>query len=266
MSGPYRIDLLSVGRSSIPGPQVFWMADWQEWHEIRFQAALLRGDGVTALVNTGPSQDLSLHVNGERGFFGEGARLWRDDGEFIVDLLAGLGVAPAAVTHVILAPLTYYAAANLKLFGNAQIAISRTGWLHFQVTNEHPHDDHGLLPDELWAHLVTDAWPRVRLLGDEDELAPGLRTWWTGGHHRSSLCVDVDAGFGTVAITDAVFVLGNLRRNHPIGICSSLEEALRAQRRLVASGATVLPLYDPENFVRFPGGAVTAADPSGSRG
>jgi hypothetical protein len=252
----YSVDLLPVGRTEVPGPQVFWMSDWFTTYPLCFQVALIRGSGVVALVNTGTAPDVSIH-SGDDGFFGEGAHMSREEGEFITDQLERYGVAPDQVTHIVLAPLTLYAAANVPLFSNAEIAISRTGWIHFHTTHRHPHDDHDeLLPPELIAHLVTDAWPRVRLLEDEDRLAPGIHTWWTGAHHRSSLCVEVETATGRVAITDAVFVQENLDRSHPVGICSNLEEAILVERRLKSSGATVLPLYDPGNFDRFPGGVV----------
>lgn len=254
----FTLDLLATARTEVPGPQVFWMADWQTTHELCFQVALVRGDGVVALVNGGTVEDLSRHTEGDHGFFGEGARMTRRDGEFVVDQLARLGLAPEDVTHLLITPLTLYAAGNLRLYPNAEIAISKTGWLHFSVTKDHPHEERAsMLPDELIAHLVTDAWPRLRLLEDEDEVVPGLRTWWTGGHHRSTLCVDVDTAEGLVSITDVVFVHGNLDRDRPIGICSNIEEWLAAAARLRASGATVLPLFDPGNFARFPGGVVS---------
>jgi glyoxylase-like metal-dependent hydrolase (beta-lactamase superfamily II) len=252
----YRVDLLPVGRATVPGPQIFWMSDWFVEHDLCFQVALIRGGDVVALVNTGTDEDISVHTRGG-GFFGEGASMAREEGEFIIDQLAAHGVAPADVTHIVLAPLTQYAAANVNRFPNAQIAISKAGWVHFHTTHEHPHDDHDtLLPRDLLVYLVADAWPRVRLLEPEDELAPGIRTWDTGGHHRSSLCVEVETARGDVAITDAVFVHGNLDRNHPVGICSNIEEAIVVHRRLIESGATVLPLYDPGNFERFPAGEV----------
>lgn len=253
----YTVDMLAVAHTEVPGPQVFWMSGWTETHALTFQVALIRGGDVVALVNTGTAPDIAVHTDGDKGFFGEGARMWREDGEFITDQLARHGVAAADVTHVILTPLTLYTTANIKLFGNAEIAISRAGWVHFHVTKKHPHDDHDtLLPPDLIVHLVTDAWPRVRLLEDEDELAPGIRTWQAGAHHRSSICVVVTTAAGDVAITDAVFVQENLDRDHPIGICSNLEEAIVAHRRLKESGTRVIALYDPGTFERFPGGGV----------
>lgn len=255
----YRVDLLPLACASIAGPQLFWMSGWGDWHEIRLQAALIRGHGITALVNTGPARDLSIHTNGAAGFFGEGGRMWREDDEFIVSELAAHGVQPADVTHVIVTPLTLHTVENLMLFPLAQIALSKAGWLHFHVTKSHPHhrrDD--VLPPRILARLVTDAWPRVRLLEDEDAIAPGLRIWSAGGHRRSSLCVEVETSNGPVAITDAVYVLENLERDHPIGVCVSVDETLAAHARLRDSRATVLPLYDPMNFERFPGGVVAA--------
>jgi len=257
----HRIDLLSLARAEIPGPQLFWMAGWGDWHPIRFQVVLIRRGDVVALVNTGPADDLSVHTRGDYGFLGEGARMWRegDDG-LILDQLARHGVRPEDVTHVILTPLTLHTVSNLMSFPNAQIALSKTGWAHFHVTKDQSHhrrDD--VLPPDLLVHLVTEAWPRVRLLEDEDELAPGLRTWSAGAHRRSSLCVEVETNRGTVAITDAVYVLENLERDHPIGVCISIDEALFVHRRLRASQATVVPLYDPLNFDRFSHGVVARA-------
>ena len=112
------------------------------------------------------------------------------------------------------------------------------------------------IPDEILVPLVTDAWPRVRLLDDEDQIAPGLRTWWSGGHHRASLCVEVDTPRGTAAISDTFFHLANVERDHPIGISESVEECLAAHARVRRDADIVVPLYDPGNFERFPEGRI----------
>lgn len=254
----YQVDLLPVAHSEIPGPELFWMGGWGEWFELCFQAVLIRGPGVVALVNTGPAEDLAPLNDAVTGVLGERARIRREPSEFIVDQLAEHDVSPEQVTHVVLTPFQLYTVSNVMRFPNAEIAVSKRGWLHFHVTKRHPHDSReSSLPDPILIHLVTDAWERVRLLEDEDELAPGLRTWWAGSHHRATLCVEVDTELGVVAITDALFVMANLERDHPIGICENLQEALAAHQRLRASASIVLPLYDPGNFERFPGGRVT---------
>jgi hypothetical protein len=253
----YTVMTLPVGRSIIPGPELFWMNNFDEWFPLTFQSVLVRGGGVTAIVNTGPAEDLEPMNAGWASFLGEKARMQRGEGEFIIDQLARHGVSPAEVTHVILTPLQLYTVSNVLAFPNAQICIARRGWVHFHTTHEHPHDNRSTsIPDEILTQLVTTAWPRVRLLDDEDELAPGLRTWWSGGHHRASIVVEVDTAQGVVAISDSYFHERNVVDNVPLGINENMYEVLACYERVRRSADIVLPLYDPANFERYPDGRV----------
>ena len=61
----YSVQMLKVGEADLPGPEVFWMSDWGESYTAAFQVALIRGNGITALVNTGAAEDLTqLNENG----------------------------------------------------------------------------------------------------------------------------------------------------------------------------------------------------------
>jgi hypothetical protein len=253
----YDVTCLPVGHSEIPGPELFWMSRWDEWLPLTFQVVLVQGEGVTALVNTGPADDLGPMNDLWAQVLGERARMRRAPGERVLEQLARVGVAPEAVTHVVLTPLQLYTVSNVRAFPAAEIALSRRGWLHFHTTHRHPHDARATsIPDEILVHLVTDAWPRVRLLEDEDELAPGLRTWWCGTHHRASLVVEVETAAGTAAISDAFFWRENVEQDHPIGINESMEEALRTHARVRRTADVILPLYDPKNLERYPDGRV----------
>ena len=108
-------------------------------------------------------------------------------------------------------------------------------------------------------HLVTDWWPRVRLLEDEDELAPGLRTWQCGVHHRSTLVVEVDTPDGVVAISDAWFVYENVEGENwrPLGLNESFEEMFRTNARALRTADHLVPLYDHRVFERYPGGVIS---------
>ena len=253
----YGVTTLAVGESEIPGPELFWMSRFDQWLPLTFQVVLIRGEGVTALVNTGPAADLAPMNARWAEFLGERAAMRRGPGQFILEHLDRVGVDAAQVTHVILTPLQLYTISNLLAFPNAQICIARRGWTHFHTTHSHPHDDRDTsIPPDILVELVTTAWPRVRLLDDEDQIAPGLRTWWSGVHHRASMVVEVDTDRGVVAISDAFFHLDNVTLDHPIGINESLEEARVAYARVRERADVVLPLYDPRNFERFPGGEV----------
>lgn len=253
----FSVTTLPVGRSIIPGPELFWMNHFDEWFPLTFQSVLITGGDIVALVNTGPAADLEPMNAGWASFLGEKARMQRGEGQFILDQLEAHGVTPKDVTHVLLTPLQLYTVSNVLAFPNAQICITRRGWVHFHTTHEHPHDDRATsIPDDILVELVTTAWPRVHLLDDEDELAPGLRTWWSGGHHRASMVVEVDTRAGTVAISDTFFHLRNVEENTPIGINENMYEVLHCHDRVRRTADIILPLYDPANFDRFPDGVI----------
>jgi len=253
----YSVTTMAVGQSIIPGPELYWMTSFDEWFPLTFQSVLIRGNGVVALVNTGPAEDLEPMNAGWASFLGEKARMERADGGFILDQLASHGVRPEDVTHVILTPLQLYTVSNVLAFPQASICIAKRGWVHFHTTHEHPHDNRATsIPDEILTELVTTAWPRVRLLEDEDEIAPGLRTWWAGGHHRASVVVEADTAKGIVAISDSYFHEQNVTENIPLGINENMYEVLACYERVRRTADIVLPLYDPANFDRHPGGRV----------
>lgn len=252
----YSIKLLSMGGSEVPGPELFWMGEWDNWFRLQFQVVLIRGNGITALVNTGPSQDLTQMNEGWVAFLGERVKFARENGEFILDKLATEGVKPEDITHIFLTPLQLYSVSNVLAFPNAKIHISKRGWIHFHTTHEHPHDGRETsLPSAILTELVTSAWERVVLLEDEETIAPGLRTWWSGGHHRASIAVEVDTKNGTAVISDTFFYLENVIKNHPIGITENIYECMAAHKRALRS-EIIIPLYDPKNFERFKDGVV----------
>lgn len=110
------------------------------------------------------------------------------------------------------------AESNVPLFPSAHICLSKRGWVHYHTTHDHPHDDRWYcIPRDVLTYMCCDAWDRVRLLDDSEEIAPGLRTWRAGSHHRSTLAVEVEAPSGVVVITDAFFYKRNLDDNVPIG-------------------------------------------------
>ncbi|MCY0865074.1 MAG: hypothetical protein OWQ57_08995, partial [Sulfobacillus sp.] len=105
-------------------------------------------------------------------------------------------------------------------------------------------------------------WPRqqVRLLGDNEEVLPGLRVRWMGTHHRSSLAVLIETARGTVGFSDVVFYYDNLERNWPLGINESLEECREAYHFLRQHVDIFVSPYDPTTLTRFPGGRVVVHD------
>src|SRR5579864_4897976 len=172
----YGIRVLKVGQMDVPGPQVFWMSEWDRWLTLHFNVLLVEGRGVRLLVNAGPPEDLTPLNEHIHGMLGERATFVRTPDETIEAHLERLGLAPEDITHVVVTPLTLYSTSGLPLFTKAQICLSKRGWIAFHTTHEHPHDARwATLSKNTLTYLVADAWERVRLLEDEDEIVAGIR-------------------------------------------------------------------------------------------
>jgi len=55
----YTIQVLKLGQVEVPGPEVYWMSDWERWETLNIWAVLIRGHGKNILINTGPPEDLA---------------------------------------------------------------------------------------------------------------------------------------------------------------------------------------------------------------
>jgi hypothetical protein len=253
----YGLQMLKTGEADIPGPELLWMAAWDRWFRLDFQVGLVRGHGICALINTGPGEDLGPMNDLWVQILGERAPMRRDPSWWILTQLERVGVRPEDVTHVILTPLQLYTSSNVPLFPAAEICVSRAGWIHYHTTHDHPHDARwNSMSQEVLRYMTIDAWDRVRLLSDEDEIAPGIRTWWAGGHHRATIAVEVDSAIGTIVVSDVFFHYQNVEANHPLGISENIYETLAAYDRARRVASAVVPLYEPRVFERHPDGVV----------
>lgn len=253
----FAVRALKVGQTEIPGPELFWMSDWDRWHRLFFNVVLVQGKGITLLVNTGAPEDLAPINEVWTSILGERSRFERTEDETILAQLARVGVAPEDVTHVVVTPFQLYSTAGIPLFHNAHICLSKTGWTHYHTTHVHPHDIRwSSISKTVLGYLVLDAWDRVRLLEDEDEIAPGIRTWWAGAHHRASIAIEIDSTAGTVVVSDAFFVYANVEENRLLGINENMYEALACYERTRRTADRIVPLYDPLVYERYPDGVV----------
>ncbi len=261
----FDVRVFSVGSSRISGPEVFWMSDWGQELPLAFNVTLIQGHGIIALVNTSPPETdgYARERFPQMRYLHEGpdGDLVRRDNEHLPAALAQHGLTPQDITHVLLTPLELYTTGTLHLFTQAQICVTRRGWVHFHTTHEHPHDQRWRsFPEATLVDLVTASWDRVRLLSDEDQIAPGLRTWWSGAHHRESMVVEVDTAAGVVAISDSFFYYENVEEGRMLGLCESFEEALAVNARVLRTADHIVPIHDPKVFDRYPGGVISAGE------
>jgi glyoxylase-like metal-dependent hydrolase (beta-lactamase superfamily II) len=252
----YTVDVLKVAAATVPNYEVFWMAAPGPPEPIVFTVGVVRGGGRTLLINSG----LPLDYRPLSDFW----EAWFPPHR-VVDYvpteqaLASLDVRPEAVTHVLVTPLTAYTTGRLDLFPNAELVLGRRGWLDLwaPAPDQHALPRHVVLPDPILDYVVRLPPERLRLLDDEaGEVLPGLRAWFAGGHHRSSMAYLIATERGTVGWCDAAFKFANVEQHTPLGIAESVLEALRAYGRLRREAQLMVPPYDPELFVRYPRGRV----------
>ena len=246
----------------VPGPEVFWMERFGDWLPLDFNVALLENASRTVLINTGPPLDYVAEMN----------RVWREElgarsqlqlmhPDGIGGVLDAWGIDPAAVTDVLVTPLQAYAVGGIDQFPQAQLWLSRRGWVDLLAPPRFDPRRRMAVPDRILRYLLEDAWfqRRVHLLADEEEVADGLRVWWAATHHRSSLAIEIATSAGLVTFTDTVFYYANVEEDRPLGIQESMEECRSTYERIRRSGARVVSAYDPTTLQRFPGGRVTAS-------
>ena len=172
----YSVQAFNAGTFWVPGPEVYWMQRWGTREEMNTIIYLVRGGGHNILINTGPPQDLTILNRAWLDFFGfPEAQIVRTEKQLPQNILRSQGLAPEDITEVIVTPLQAYATANIHLFRNAEILISRKGWIEdFQAPYYHLHvPRHLRIPPEVNQYLQNEGWEKVRLLADEEEILPG---------------------------------------------------------------------------------------------
>jgi glyoxylase-like metal-dependent hydrolase (beta-lactamase superfamily II) len=97
---------------------------------------------------------------------------------------------------------------------------------------------------------------RLHLVSDE-EVLPGIRTMWIGGHTPCDTCILVETAKGVVAIPgDTVMDYRTIEEDIPAGLHSNLQECIDAITKIKKHSDIVLPSHDPGVLDRWPGGIV----------
>lgn len=255
----YTVRAFNAGTFWVPGPEVYWMTGWGTREEMNTIIYLVQGGGHNLLINTGPPQDLTVLNTAWLNFFGfPESQIVRTEEQLPQNILRAQGLTPDQISTVIVTPLQAYATANIPLFRNAQICISRKGWIEdFQAPYYHLHvPRHLRIPPDVNQYLQNEGWERLRLVAEEEEILPGIRVFWAGVHHRSSMAVCIQTAKGTAIITDSFFKYGNLEKGLYLGVMESMMEADATWRRIRREGNITASIYDPDVFRRYPGGAL----------
>lgn len=244
--------IIKVGEhGEVPGPEVFWMKDFDKWYKLSFYSFLIGTSDGYVLINTGLPDDLSLRNKFLREWAGS------DRCKFshvykIEDALGKLGITPDDISHVIISPVQDYSIGRINLFKKAKLYFSKTGWFHDVVLpSPSPFLNRDIyLPRYVREYLFEEAWDRIVLVENE-KVVDEIEVKWQGCHHRSSMMIKFLFQGKEVCISDSAFLEENVTQNIPIGIAEDIYECLNAYQEMRKECNIIIPAYDPRNVEKF---------------
>lgn len=175
----------------------------------------------------------------------------------LLEALRARGLAPGDIGTVFLSHLHFDHANNIDLFAGARFVLSRREWDYAA----RPHPDDHFVP---W--LVHEALERfagrLELVGDEGEIAPGLRHAAAPGHTPGLQTLSYEAASGErVAIAgDAIKTLKEALARRCDMAFDTLEAGTRSIERILANADRIVPGHFPE--LRREGDAWTWDEPA----
>jgi glyoxylase-like metal-dependent hydrolase (beta-lactamase superfamily II) len=254
------IRILNNGMWSAPGAVVFRHPDTRaEPQPIAMNFFLIESAGDLILVDTGCD-------NVDEFVAPEYVKAWNlSPARSTRALLENAGVEPGDIETLILSHLHFDHCINLGLFTEARIIVQRREWEHVSSPWLMRHESRSAWPRQIYAYLMDEAWERLELTGDEEELRSGIRTVWTGGHSPGHQVVFVDTSEGQVLLPgDEISRMENLDLHVPPGFFHDFDRVSSALDLIAAFDGIVLPCHDLEVHSRYPDGEIGNLTATGS--
>jgi glyoxylase-like metal-dependent hydrolase (beta-lactamase superfamily II) len=189
------------------------------------------------------------------------------------DAVARLGIQPEDVTDLILSHAHWDHADGADLFPKAKVWIQKDEYQYYsgQAWQPDPSLDlstqqgrraagakhGGVDADDVMALVRADLDGRLSfVLGDDQQVLPGIRCYTGGKHTYQSQFCSVATRSGTVVLaSDNMYLYENLEKHAPIAQTLDAASNLRAQDRmktLAAKPGLIIPGHDPLVLTKFP--------------
>lgn len=241
----YRIYPLRNGVCKIAGNHAFYGGNSDETYDFALYLWLILGGESPILVDAGLT-DVAEMNRGAAHVLRE--PITQSEHESSRAQLRRFGLTPEDIGHVLITHLHFDHVDDLLLYTNAKIYIGKKEWQG--ATTSAPTWGHGRVMHE----FLNNPQCRKRLVLVEDqEVLPGIESFWVGGHTPGSTAYCVNTAHGRAVLTgDTVSLLANYERNIPLGIFSSIEECWESLDKIRARSDIVLPSHDPGTLERWP--------------
>ncbi|GAI85193.1 unnamed protein product, partial [marine sediment metagenome] len=130
-------EIYKNGETTAPGPEIYFMKEWDKKYLLYTYVFIIRGNGKTMLVDTGcgdiePINKMLLEE------FGGTITFNLPEDETINAIIKKANIDPNKVDFVFISHLHHDHASNIHLFPNAKIVISKRGWLEY-MKKERPY-------------------------------------------------------------------------------------------------------------------------------
>jgi len=166
--------------------------------------------------------------------------------------LGAHGLEPEDVGTLVLTHLHSDHTGDLSAFTRSRIVLQRRE-LQYAAAPYHPV---GMFDRSDVSALVGALFERIDFVEGDQQIAPGVRVSWTGGHSPGHQQVEVSLGSGlAIIIGDTAYLEDpGVSQQVPPGYVTSVEETMRALGRIRRDADHVLPMHDPAVHERYPDG------------
>jgi len=241
----YRIYPLRNGTCKIAGNHAFHRGNNAETYDFALYAWLILGGEKPILVDAGLSNVDEMN-RGAAHVLRE--PISQNERQTIAAQLGKFGLTPQDIGHVLITHLHFDHVDDLLNYKKAKVYVGRREWEG--ATSAAPTWGHGRIMDE----FSNDPNCRQQLVLVEDqEILPGIESFWIGGHTPGSMAYRINTAHGKVVLTgDTVQLLANIEQNIPPGIFTSYEDCMAAMKKIRDKADIVLPSHDPGTLDRWP--------------
>ena len=162
-----KIKYCKLAELMVPGPEIFYMHEFEAWMPIAFNIFYIRHNGLNILINSGLPNDTSIL---ERFWLERDKRAKLHKFASVDQALALFGLQPDSIDYILITPLVAYSTGNIGMFNRSKVVIYREGLIDF-IAPSVKRGSFSALPDDIVFPGNTLCWlmsQRQNLLLVED--------------------------------------------------------------------------------------------------
>ncbi len=241
----YRIYPLRNGVCKIAGNHAYYGGDNSETYDFALYIWLVLGGDKPILIDAGLS-DVEEMNRGAAHVLRE--PITQDKSESGIAQLRKFGLKPEDIGHVLITHLHFDHVDDLLNYKNAKVYIGKKEWEG--ATKAAPTWGHGKIMHEF---SNTPSCRECLVLIEDQEVLPGIESFWVGGHTPGSTAYRVNTAHGKAVLTgDTISLMGNFEKNTPLGIFSNRQECIASIKKIREKADIVLPSHDPATLYTWP--------------